>query len=281
MCRLKPGNLQLGCSEDPGAHTVCAIAAAAIECQSTTVTPTPSPQATPQAPPPSAPPRPDFGCLDFEAMADVRDADEWCSSPDRNSNPDACNNAFATTFPNEESFPGYFHTPRIHRNPSVRVQRQRCWHNNLDGDAARCTMEAKQYQCATPITFNCSYAHANDIQRPPNAKWCSAMETKELCEAKYAHAGTPWTVHGITGKNYRPCYWVEGAGCSLAAKGLNCRDPDAGARCIDVWNTAVVGDITCADLATALARDNAISLQAAAAQVGSFYTVCAPCALSS
>eukprot|EP00965_Chrysotila_dentata_P046168 1534757-Pleurochrysis_carterae.AAC.1 len=42
---------------------------------------------------------------------------------------------------------------------------------------------------------------------------CSQSCLLHFCiTAKYAHAGTPWTVHGIAGKNYRPCYWVEALG---------------------------------------------------------------------
>eukprot|EP00965_Chrysotila_dentata_P174581 5763163-Pleurochrysis_carterae.AAC.1 len=96
----------------------------------------------------------DFGCLDFELMTDVRELGQWCGSGGRNSDPVACNNAYATTFPNDNFAPGYFRTPHEYRSPNVRVQRQRCVHNNLEGAAGRCTMENEKHQCEVPTSVN-------------------------------------------------------------------------------------------------------------------------------
>eukprot|EP00965_Chrysotila_dentata_P200675 6180114-Pleurochrysis_carterae.AAC.1 len=92
-------------------------------------------------------------------------------------------------------------------------------------------------------------------------------------QASYARAGKPWMIGDIRGRNYRPCIWVEehgqrafararvllvtldqschfmhGTGCRLGDNGFNCRDPDVGDTCIDVWDTAVGGQ-TCGRLA--------------------------------
>eukprot|EP00965_Chrysotila_dentata_P008064 262662-Pleurochrysis_carterae.AAC.1 len=80
---------------------------------------------------------------------------QWCSEGGRRTNPEACNNAYATTFPSNAFAPGYFSTPPIYRAPNVREQRQRCVHNNLEGDAARCSMDSKQYQCAVRTSVCC------------------------------------------------------------------------------------------------------------------------------
>jgi len=211
-------------------------------------------------------------------MTDVRELGQWCGGGGRNNDPDACHRAYATTFPNEGFSPGYFRTPREYRSPNVRVQRQRCVYYNLDGVGTRCLMETKQYQCAVRASYNCSLAIANDIRRPPQNKWCSAMSPKSVCEASYARAGNPWTVGQLRGRNYRPCYWEEEQGCKLRDVGFNCRDPDVEPFCIDVWDTIVVDSTTCGDLAMAFARDNGLSFRAAAARIGGSFTACAPCA---
>jgi len=159
---------------------------------------------------------------------------QWCSEGGRRTNPEACNNAYATTFPSNAFAPGYFSTPPIYRAPNVREQRQRCVHNNLEGDAARCSMDSKQYQCAVRTSYNCSAAFANDIRRPPQDKWCAAMTPRSVCEASYARAGNPWSIGSMRGRNYRHCVWQEGQGCRLSNAGFNCRDPDSGTLCIDV-----------------------------------------------
>jgi len=215
-------------------------------------------------------------------MTEVRELGQWCGGGGRNSDPDACHRAYATTFPNDYFTSGYFRTPREYRSPNVRVQRQRCVHNGLEGDEGRCTMEAKQYQCPMPISINCSRAYANDIQRPPQNRWCSSQTTKETCEASYARAGEPWTVSGgLRGRNYRACVWKEGEGCKLQDVGFNCRDPDQEALCIDVWNSVVVSGATCGGLSRELARAERIGYRTAAARIGATFAVCEPCARSS
>eukprot|EP00965_Chrysotila_dentata_P155576 5140300-Pleurochrysis_carterae.AAC.1 len=90
----------------------------------------PPPPPPPSLPPPSDPPyapsasSPDFGCLEFESMTEVRELGQWCGGGGRKSDPDACHRAYATTFPNDAFTPGYFRAPREYRSPNVRVQRQ-------------------------------------------------------------------------------------------------------------------------------------------------------------
>eukprot|EP00965_Chrysotila_dentata_P130950 4329293-Pleurochrysis_carterae.AAC.2 len=113
----------------------------------------PSPFLPPSLPPPSrppSPPAPPFTCLDFESMNEVRETGQWCSTVARDNDPEACNNAYAITFPSDNFSPGYFSKPRRYRTPDVRVQRQRCTHNNLEGPDAKCKLDDRKYQCAVP-----------------------------------------------------------------------------------------------------------------------------------
>jgi len=242
----------------------------------------PSPFLPPSLPPPSrppSPPAPPFTCLDFESMNEVRETGQWCSTVARDNDPEACNNAYAITFPSDNFSPGYFSKPRRYRTPDVRVQRQRCTHNNLEGPDAKCKLDDRKYQCAVPRSFNCSGALANDIQRPgPSQRWCSAQTTKNECEASYARSGDPWVLNGIRGRNYRPCEWVEGSGCRLGDVGINCRDPDDGEKCIDVWHTVATDGQTCGDLARARAQARREGLRNAAVNIGNAHAACSPCA---
>jgi len=175
-----------------------------------------------------------FGCLDFESMTELRERGQWCGDGGRNRDPIACNSSYVVTFPNDRYTPGYFQTPREYRSPNVRVQRQRCVHNNLEGDAGRCSIEDVKYQCAVPSSLNCSAAFANDLQRPgPGKLWCGNVDSRSQCEVSYVRAGPPWTLNnGIQGRNYLRCDWVQGR-CVMST-GFNCRDPDQGLECIDV-----------------------------------------------
>eukprot|EP00965_Chrysotila_dentata_P054072 1794457-Pleurochrysis_carterae.AAC.1 len=114
----------------------------------------------------------DFSCLNFELMTNVRETGGWCYEGGRHADPIACNNSYVTTFPNYNMDPGYYQTPRIYRGPNVREQRQRCVHNGLTGDAAKCNMEEKQYQC--PLSTSVSApafrtVHASNSATSPRA----------------------------------------------------------------------------------------------------------------
>eukprot|EP00965_Chrysotila_dentata_P224771 6194379-Pleurochrysis_carterae.AAC.1 len=84
-------------------------------------------------------------------MTEVREVGQWCGGGGRNNDPVACNNAYVITFP---SGANYFRTPHEYRSPNVRVQRQRCVHNNKEGAEAKCVMEDEKYQCAIPTSVS-------------------------------------------------------------------------------------------------------------------------------
>mmetsp|Transcript_17993 Transcript_17993/g.38136 ORF Transcript_17993/g.38136 Transcript_17993/m.38136 type:complete len:450 (-) Transcript_17993:635-1984(-) len=222
----------------------------------------------------------DFSCLNFETMTDVREKGEWCYEGGRHTNPTACNNSYVTTFPSFNMDPGYFLQPHIYRHPNVREQRHRCVHNGLTGDAAKCNMEERQYQCPTTPSHNCTIADVNDIKKPgPDEKECSAIEGQELCNASYVRTDNTGNFDGIKSREYKKCVWDQGQGCVQGQAGLQCRDPDDGAKCIDVWYKFVAEGQSCGSLAVARALNSGESLLNAAGHVGATVPECSPCAI--
>mmetsp|Transcript_23052 Transcript_23052/g.44833 ORF Transcript_23052/g.44833 Transcript_23052/m.44833 type:complete len:493 (+) Transcript_23052:651-2129(+) len=222
----------------------------------------------------------DFSCLNFELMANVRETGGWCYEGGRHADPIACNNSYVTTFPNYNMDPGYYQTPRIYRGPNVREQRQRCVHNGLTGDAAKCNMEEKQYQCPLSTSLNCTLADLNDIRKNhTDLKECPAIQDQDLCEVSYMRTNETWSFGNINGREYKKCAWNQGQGCVQGQAVLKCRDPDDGPKCIDVWGLFVADGQSCGSLATARALNTGENLSRAAEYIGANISDCTPCAI--